>query len=87
MKMDMDDIFEEPRWHETVWWRIKDLFSNWVCPAYSLRNFLFNRYDLVRLHGIRRHEYSDVMERMLQANMELIVFFIEKEKPEEHVVW
>ncbi len=24
---------------------------------------------------------------MLQANMELITFFIEKEKPEEHVVW
>ena len=87
MKTDIDDMFEEPRWHETIWWRIKDLFSNWVYPAYSLRNFLFKRYDLVRLHGIKRHEYSDVMERMLQANMELIVFFIEKEKPEEHVVW
>ena len=73
MKTDIDDMFEEPRWHETIWWRIKDLFSNWVYPAYSLRNFLFKRYDLVRLRGIKRHEYSDVMERMLQANMGLIV--------------
>ena len=56
MKIDMDDMFGESHWYETMWWRIKDFFSNWVYPAYNLRNFLFNRYDLVRLHEIKRYE-------------------------------
>jgi hypothetical protein len=87
MKIDIDGMFGEPHWYEIVWWRIQDFFSSWVYPAYNLRNFLLNRYDLVRLKGIKRHEYSDVMERMFHANMELISFFFEKENPEEHVVW
>lgn len=61
--------------------------KNWIYPAYYLRNLLWNRYDLVRLKGIMSHEYSDCLYRMLLANMALIVEFMEKEKPEDHVCW
>lgn len=86
-KIDISDMFGKTHWYNVAWWRIQDFFRNWICPAYDLRNFLFRRYDLVKLPGIKRHEYSDVVERMLHANMELIVFFMEKEKPEEHILW
>ena len=56
-------------------------------PAYYLRNLLIHRYDLVRLPGLKPQEYSDCLERMFRANMALITEFVEKEKPEEHVVW
>lgn len=61
--------------------------KNWIYPAYYLRNCLWNRYDLIRLKKIKPHEYSDCLYRMLLANMALIVEFMEKEKPEEHVCW
>jgi len=83
----MDDLFGKVRWWEPIWWKIENFFKNWVYPAYDLKNFLFRRYDLVRLHNIKRSQYSDVAERMFEANMELLAFFVEKEKPEEHVCW
>jgi len=61
--------------------------KNWIYPAYYLRNVLWNRYDLVRLKGVKPYEYSDCLYRMLLANMALIVEFMEKEKPEDHVCW
>ena len=85
--IDISDLFGETNFFEICWCRIRNLFEDWVYPAYKLRNFLFRRYDIVRMPGIGRSEYSDVVERMLHANMELIVFFMEKEKPEEHVCW
>lgn len=36
---------------------------------------------------LKRYEYCDIVERMLFANKALVDHFIEKEKPEEHVVW
>jgi hypothetical protein len=72
---------------EDRWFDISEFFKNWIWPAYSLKNALFNRYDLVKLSFIKRTEYSDVVERMTQANFELVKFFIEKERPEEVVMW
>jgi len=68
-------------------YRILDPLRDWVYPGYKLRNLLFNRYDLVRLKQLSKTEYCSIDERMFQANMELIVQFIEKERPEEFVVW
>lgn len=72
---------------ETFCWSVRDFFRHWIYPAYYLKNLLFNRYDLIRLPGIRKYEYSDCVERMFLANMELVKEFIEKEKPEKHVCW
>lgn len=83
----LEDFPEEPKWWEPVWWAISRFFDNWVYPAHYLKNWLFHRYDIVKLNELKRYEYCDVDTRMLYANMELIRFFIEKEKPEEHVVW
>lgn len=67
--------------------RTKDFIENWVYPAWHLRNALYYRYDLVRMKRISRKIYCDVEERMLHANMELIVHFIEKENPEKYTYW
>ena len=57
---------------------------NWI---WRLRNLLFRRYDLVKLPGIKPYEYADVTERLYLDNMQLLVEFIEREKPEKRVVW
>lgn len=72
---------------EDCWWRLQDFWKNYIWPAYHLRNYFFNRYDIVKMPEIKRCEYSDVVQRVLWANVELLKFFIEKEKPEEHVEW
>ena len=72
---------------EKMWWRVEDFLKDWVHPAWKLKNWLYERYDLVKMPEIRRTEYSDVVERMFYANMQLIKFFIEEEKPLEHVCW
>lgn len=72
---------------EDCWWRIQDFWKNYIWPAYHIKNFFFNRYDLVKMPQIKRCEYSDVVERVLWANVELLKFFIEKERPEEFVEW
>ncbi len=86
-KEQLEDFPGNPKWYETVWWTVKDFFSDWVYPAYKLKDLLFNRYDLVRLPGIGMTEYCDVVERMFLANMELIKFFVEKEHPAERIEW
>ena len=77
----MKDFFE------TVIFRCEDFCKNWIYPAYYLRNLLFRRYDLVRLPGLKPQEYCDCLERMFRANMALVVYFMEKENPEAHVLW
>jgi len=72
---------------ETIVFRISEFRKNWIYPAYDLRNLLFHRYDLVRLPGLKPQKYCDCMERIFLANMALIVEFIEKEKPEDYVLW
>ena len=86
-KIEMDDLFGKVCWWEPIWWKVENFFRNWIYPACNLKNFLFRRYDLVRLRGIKRSQYSDVAERMFEANMELLAFFVEREKPEEHICW
>lgn len=83
----LEDFPGEPRWWEPAWWRICRFFGNWVYPAYSLRNALFHRHDIVKMPLLKRTEYYDVKDRMLHANMELVRQFIELEKPEEHILW
>lgn len=72
---------------ETIVFQIAAFVKNWIFPAYHLRNLLIHRYDLVRLPGLKPQEYCDCLERMFRANMALITEFMEKEKPEEHVLW
>ena len=72
---------------EWVEFRVADFIKHWIWPAYHLKNLLFNRFDLVRLPGIKKYEYSDTVERLFLANMELVKNFIEKEHPEKHVCW
>ena len=75
---------------------LKDHFQNWIWPAYHLRNWLYRRYDIVRLgrmsgilksSHVKRTEYSDVLERMRLANAELIREFMDDENPEDHIEW
>lgn len=72
---------------EIAWFRVTEFFKNWIWPAYRWRCLLIKRYDLVRLRDISATEYCDVSERMLHAVMELVCWFMEREKPEEHVLW
>ena len=72
---------------EDCWWAVQDFWRAFVWPADAVRNFLWRRYDLVRLPQVKRHEYSDVVERMLWANVELLKHFLDEEDPEDHVEW
>ncbi len=72
---------------EDCWWAVQDFWRAFVWPANAVRNFLWRRYDLVRLPQVKRHEYSDVVERMLWANAELLRHFLDEEDPEGHVEW
>ena len=72
---------------ELSWYELQRFFKCWVWPAHCWRNLLFRRYDLVRLPGIKPYEYSDVTERLYLASMQLIKEFVERERPEELVVW
>lgn len=69
------------------WFRLDRFIAHWIYPATHLYHLLFRRCDLVRLRGLSPYEYSDVMERMFHANMELVREFIEREDPENHVLW
>ena len=80
----MNRVFE---FVDDLWWRVRNFFEEWIFPGWSFRNFFWKRYDIVRLHELKRTEYCDVVERLYQANRELLRHFIEDEKPEEHVVW
>lgn len=82
MNEDCKMCFFEARWLD-----IQNFFSDWIYPAYKLSNALFGRYDIVKMSELKRSEYSDDMNRMLHANMELIRHFIEEENPEEHGCW
>ena len=69
---------------ETLFWRIEDFFKDWIYPAYKWRRLL-DPHNVVKLPRLCATEWTDVRERMYQANMELIKYFIEKEKPEAKV--
>jgi len=86
-KIEIEDFFKEPNFFVAIWWKIQNLVENWVYPAYKIRHFLFNRQDFVRLPGVSKTEWCDVVERMFLANMQLLAEFVEKEKPEEYVCW
>lgn len=52
--------------------------EDWIYPAYSLRNYFFHRYDIVKMPQLRRTQYHEVDTRMYYAVMELVRFFYEK---------
>lgn len=58
----------------------------WIFPAYSVRNYFFHRYDIIRMPQLKRTRYYEVDTRMYHAVMELICFFYEK-SGWENVVW
>lgn len=72
---------------DIYWYRFKHFVNNWIYPGYYMRNLLWNRFDIIKMHKIKPYEYSDVVLRVAYANFELIKFFIEKENPEKHVEW
>lgn len=61
-------------------------WREWIYPAYSWRNMLFNRYDLIRLKEIKSTQYSDVSYRMKCAVYTLVHEFLTREKL-QHVFW
>lgn len=69
------------------WYRIFNFIDDWIYPAHGLRNVLFYRYDLIKIPQLKPYEYSDMEYRMLCANMQMIVDFIEKESPEKYICW
>lgn len=69
------------------WYKFLNFIDDWVYPAHCLRNLLFYRYDLIKIPQLKPYEYSDMNYRMLCANMQMIVDFIEKEHPEKYVLW
>ena len=68
-------------------YRIREFIDDWIYPAHSLINLLFYRYVRIVIPQVRPWEYVDKTYLMLCANMELIVKFIEEEKPEEYICW
>lgn len=68
-------------------YRLSNLFENWIYPAYSLKNFLFHRYDLIKIKSIKPYEYAEPDQIMFEANMILIKKFIEEYNPEKHICW
>lgn len=69
------------------WYSIENFFINWIYPAYNLQNLIFHRHDRIKIPQVKPWEYTDILYFMLCANMEMIVKFIEKEKPEKHILW
>jgi hypothetical protein len=69
------------------WYKFIRFIEEWIYPAYYLRNFLFYRYDRIKVPQVKSYEYTDKSYLSLCANMQIIVDFLEKEKPEEHVIW
>lgn len=85
-------IFTDDTWWDKFldfidWYRIQDIFKNWIYPAYDLKNLLIHRHDTIKIPQIKPWEYTDISYFMLCANMEMIVKFIEVEQPEKHVLW
>lgn len=68
-------------------YRLSNFFENWIYPAYSLKNFLFHRYDLIKIKSIKPYDYAEPDQIMFEANMILIKKFIEEYNPEKHICW
>ena len=70
-----------------ILFKIQNFWKDWVYPGYNWKNLFFYRSNIVKLHRLNAFEYTDVCFRMFEANMELIVDFIEKENPEKWLDW
>lgn len=70
-----------------ILYRCNRFTHDWIYPAYCLCNLLFNRYDLVKTKVCKPYQYSDSVERMLFACMQLVVDFVDNEDPFHVVDW
>lgn len=71
---------------ESVFYKIKNWCSNWIYPAYYLRNLLWYRNDRVKLTDIKPWEYAEPAYRMERAVFTLIDEFLD-DKDIESIVW
>ena len=89
----MEDLFEveytkfEKFLKFIGWYKFRVFIEDWIYPAHYIRNFLFHRYDRIKIKEIKPYEYLDVDITMFYACMELVVRFIEKEEPEKYINW
>jgi len=70
-----------------IWFEIT--YYCWSKPSdayYWIRNFLFNRYDLIPT-GLNKGQWCDKVELMLYGMMGMIVDFVEGEECFERIVW
>lgn len=72
---------------ESIWYKIETKFEAWIYPGYFTRNLLFNRYDLIKIPGVKPWECVDVSIKMRYAIFELIKNFVEKENGIESLTW
>lgn len=72
---------------ESIWYKIKFKFEEWIYPGYFTRNLLFNRYDLIKIPEVKPWEYADVSIKMRSAIFELIKDFVEKENGIKSLIW
>lgn len=78
-------------WWETLakklgLYRLDTLIEDWVYPGYYLRNYLFHPFNVVKLPEVVSYAYVEPEHQMFLANMNLIVNFMEKCKP-ERILW
>lgn len=72
---------------EKICWPIENFFEDWIYPGHYLKNYLFKRYDLIKIPNMKPWEYADISYKMKFAIFELIKNFIEKENPEKYICW
>ena len=66
-------------WEFTIW---NSTTSAW----YYIKNCIWRKHHLIRT-GLPRGQWYDTDTRMLYGMMNLLVEFIDKEKPFEHIDW
>lgn len=72
---------------EHISFPVKNFIEDWIYPGWYLKNYLFNRHDLIKIPKMKPWEYADASWKMKFAIFELIKDFIEKEEPEKHLYW
>jgi len=75
-RMDTEMFNVRNKIHFRLPWRFWDKIDTlWN----KLLNWLFRRYDLIRIKSLPRSQYYDLDVRMLHANFQLLVDYVEKE--------
>ena len=91
----LDEMLEEYHCRQPLWWRIKDKLEDWLIPGwwYRFTYWLDDVYYGIKNHspyvytGLPLKAWYDIDTRMLHANMQLLVDFVEKEHGLTHSDW